>query len=1086
MAKQIKGNEVIEDNHLDNAIKQAEIYLGLQKNINEQIVKNAKALKVAQTAAGSANSAKGIKAQTQALSEAEKKKKAVLKTDKDIINAEIKLKALRSDKTQKLAELNLLNQQQAKINKQVAREKLGLVGAYEKESQKLIQLRKKLKDLIITEGEGSKSTKVLAAQVKQLDTKLKGADAAAGQFQRSVGNYKNGLKGAIGSVKRLAGAFGLFGGIQLAVRGIRNMFDVVKNFDQATADLASILGVTTDQMSELTNQAMELGAATIFTAAQVSELQKSFAKLGFTQEEIKGVTEATLELAAATGSDLGQSATVVGSTLKAFGLDVSETQRVVDVMAKSFSASSLDMEKFTTAMRSVAPVAKNAGFSIEETTALIGTITDAGVDASTAGTGLRNVFLELAKSGMTFDEAMSEINNSANKNATSLALFGKRGAVIGTVLAESGVSADALTEKLENAGGAAKEMADKQLNTLGGAVKLLTSAWEGFILKLNSSSGAGETLTKIIKFLAENLEAILNGIILITKAFGAYTITVKAAAAVNNLFGKSVIKNVKGAGLWAAALVLVVTAVISVVNRILDAKDANELFNETMDKSNELLEVEKDKLQLVGRELLNTKLASEERQKVLDKINAEYGTTLQNLDDEAAFLRQVAAAYKDVVAQLDKKIKLQVVEEDLLAATKKARELQREIDDIGILDIAEQSLSTVIGDNLFQQLETQEGLIEKFRAELISLQNTGKDVVDGRGGMGELNDRFSKTSESVDKTTKSVKKLNKALEDQSAIQEELNFQLRQQRNSDEINQQIENNKTLADAEKARLAEVKRLNDQQEKDDKKRLDDEKKRRAEALKAQKEFAQKTLDLVKKISDARAAQLDKEIEAKKEEIEDSKTEVARLQTLAAAGNNEAAESLKAEKVKQAKEKIEIERLEKRKKNLLIAVTTLELANNLIQQGDGNGLTSASAKMGEFLNNLPTFFEGTGGTVADALGATGTRDGHMVRVHDNEHIIGSNDSSSLHAAGLKNNADIVGSALAYQNAAANNKALAANKIASFTDSNIVNELQDVKKAIKDIKIVQQHIDLSTGMETIVDGNKTTRNNHRPTSFRI
>ena len=100
--------------------------------------------------------------------------------------------------------------------------------------------------------------------------------------------------------------------------------------------------------------------------------------------------------------------------------------------------------------------------------------------------------------------------------------------------------------------------------------------------------------------------------------------------------------------------------------------------------------------------------------------------------------------------------------------------------------------------------------------------------------------------------------------------------------------------------------------------------------------------------------------------------------------------------------------------------------------------------------------------------------------------HIIGSNDSSTLHAAGLKNNSAIVGFALSYQNVAANNKALAANKIASFTDSNIVNELQDLKKAIKDIKIVQQHIDLSTGMETIVDGNKTTRNNHRPTSFRI
>ena len=316
------------------------------------------------------------------------------------------------------------------------------------------------------------------------------------------------------------------------------MFNVVKDFDQATADLASILGVTTEQMADLTKQAMELGAATIFTAAQVSELQKEYAKLGFTQEEIKGVTEATLELAAATNSDLGQSATVVGSTLRAFGLDVSQTQRVVDVMAKSFSSSSLDMEKFTVAMRAVAPVAKNAGFNIEQTTSLLGTLTDAGIDASTAGTGLRNVFLELAKRGLTFDEAMSKINNSTDKNATSLALFGKRGAVVGTVLAENGVSADALTEKLNNAGGAAKEMADKQLNTLGGAVKLLQSAWEGWILKMNESSGFGAGLTKIVKFLAENLDTLLTVVGRGIEVFAAYKAGIKAAAIANKLFGE--------------------------------------------------------------------------------------------------------------------------------------------------------------------------------------------------------------------------------------------------------------------------------------------------------------------------------------------------------------------------------------------------------------------------------------------------------------------------------------------------------------------------------------------------------------------
>ena len=192
---------------------------------------------------------------------------------------------------------------------------------------------------------------------------------------------------------------------------IREVFSTIKDFDQASANLASVLGVTRDQMSSLTDQAKELGATTRFTASEVSELQLEFAKLGFTQEQILGMTDSVLDLAGATGSELGESASIVGATMRGFGLEVEETRRVTDVMSKSFSSSSLDMSKFSTSMASVAPVAKLAGYSIEETTALIGTLTDRGIDASTAGTGLRNMFLRANKAGLTFEQALKQIKN---------------------------------------------------------------------------------------------------------------------------------------------------------------------------------------------------------------------------------------------------------------------------------------------------------------------------------------------------------------------------------------------------------------------------------------------------------------------------------------------------------------------------------------------------------------------------------------------------------------------------------------------------------------------------------------------------
>jgi hypothetical protein len=548
MAKRIEGNEIINDSWAAKAVKQGEDLLKVLEKLEQQGKETADQLsKVAKTQSGA--TAKSIRDITQAVSKsnAERKKSIVIDNEKKTL--EEKLIRLRSNKIQQNEELKVQISEQSRINKQLARETTGLAGAYEKESKTLIKLRKQLKDLIITEGEGSKKTQQLKQRVTELDQKLKSADAAAGQFQRNVGNYPNAMGGAIASLKKFAGALGIVGGVQLLNRGLRSTFDIVKNFDQAQANLASVLGVNRDEMSGLTEMSKQLGATTKFTASEVSELQLEFAKLGFTQKEIEGVTEATLQLAAASGTDLGNAASITGSTIRAFGLDVSETQRVVDVMAQSFSASSLDIDKFQTAMGSVAPVAASAGLSVEETTAMLGTLTDAGIDASTAGTGLRNVFLELSATGMTFEEAMDKIRNASDKNAVSLDLFGKRGATIGTVLANSGVQIEALTERLNNAGGAAQEMADKQLDTLQGALELLNSAWEGYILGADGANGVSEQLKNVVQFLAENF---------VVKTFGGLHINCCYISRNNSCQGSytadQAISNVKWVtGIWAAA-----------------------------------------------------------------------------------------------------------------------------------------------------------------------------------------------------------------------------------------------------------------------------------------------------------------------------------------------------------------------------------------------------------------------------------------------------------------------------------------------------------------------------------------------------
>ena len=143
----------------------------------------------------------------------------------------------------------------------------------------------------------------------------------------------------MGIRKALTGMAGQFLGVMAAFMLVKNVVGIFKDFEQANADLAAVLGKTRGEISDLTEDAKKYGSVTKFTASEVSGLQKEFAKLGFTTKEIKNATKATLDLAAATGSDLARAAEVTGATVRAFGLDASESQRVTDVMAKSFSSS---------------------------------------------------------------------------------------------------------------------------------------------------------------------------------------------------------------------------------------------------------------------------------------------------------------------------------------------------------------------------------------------------------------------------------------------------------------------------------------------------------------------------------------------------------------------------------------------------------------------------------------------------------------------------------------------------------------------------------------------------------------------------
>ncbi len=346
-----------------------------------------------------------------------------------------------------------------------------------------------------------------------------------GELEKLNQGTKKTTKGFAGLTKGVGAAAA---GILAAVAAFRKMSQLVsssiktfKNFEFEMAKVKAITGATESEFKKLTFSARELGKTTFFTATQVAQLQVNYGKLGFTTQEILDAQAATIDLATATQSDLARAAIVAGAAVRGFGLDATETQRVVDVMAVAFTSSAMDIEKFQTSMTKVAPIAKSAGFSLEDTTAIMSKLTDAGIEASIAGTSLRNILLKMqdpnsdlvksfGKTIHSFDEllpAMKDFIAEGGSLAEIMEVVDLRQAAAFEQMLTSAESTRELRDALNEANGAAEDMSNIIQDTLEGDLKELTSAWEGFQEAVISGS---PKLVKSLRNIADVTTELLN------------------------------------------------------------------------------------------------------------------------------------------------------------------------------------------------------------------------------------------------------------------------------------------------------------------------------------------------------------------------------------------------------------------------------------------------------------------------------------------------------------------------------------------------------------------------------------------------
>ena len=333
---------------------------------------------------------------------------------------------------------------------------------------------------------------------KGLSTSLKGVGASA---NLATGGIK---AMAMALVSSGVGAFVVLVGALAG--GFMGLINQSREFAQQMSNLKAVLGdnATPDAVDALSSSAKRLGATTAFTATQVGELQVELAKMGFNADQILASSDAVLALASASGTDLANASAIAAGTLRGFNLTASDTMRVVDVMASSFSKSSLDISKFQESMKQVAPIASTVGVSIEQASASLAVLANRGISGSLAGTQLKRVMSDLAqKTGKSYRESLSltakrlkEATSSAQKLAIAKELVGDRAKGSLIALAENVGELDKLTDAFDNAGGSAKRMAEEKLNNLNGDLTKLSSAWSGFMLNLEDGGGIMSTLAR--------------------------------------------------------------------------------------------------------------------------------------------------------------------------------------------------------------------------------------------------------------------------------------------------------------------------------------------------------------------------------------------------------------------------------------------------------------------------------------------------------------------------------------------------------------------------------------------------------------
>ncbi|WP_279526465.1 phage tail tape measure protein [Staphylococcus aureus] len=398
------------------------------------------------------------------------------------------------------------------------------------------QITKELKDnydkLSKETGENSAKTQAAAAKYNEAYAKLNQYERELNQATQELKDMQREQKALNSAMGKLGNNFNNFGPklqeIGNSMKNVgRNMTMYVTapvvagfavaakkgiEFDDSMRKVKATSGATGEEFEALKKKAREMGATTKFSASDSAEALNYMALAGWDSKQMMEGLSGVMDLAAASGEDLGAVSDIVTDGLTAFGLKAKDSGHFADVLAQTSSKANTDVRGLGEAFKYVAPVAGALGYTIEDTSIAIGLMSNAGIKGEKAGTALRTMFTNLSSPTRAMGNEMERLGISTtdsngkmipmrklldqlrekfkhlskDQQASSAAtIFGKE-AMSGAlaIINASDEDYQKLTKSIDSSTGASKRMADTMESGLGGKLRTLRSQLEELALTI--------------------------------------------------------------------------------------------------------------------------------------------------------------------------------------------------------------------------------------------------------------------------------------------------------------------------------------------------------------------------------------------------------------------------------------------------------------------------------------------------------------------------------------------------------------------------------------------------------------------------